>query len=92
MALALALLAAPVPRPPQPISAILITSLPAAWALRWRARPVATPLAAAVVRAAGRAEGVCGCSLIEVAPRELPYASQKTTFPSIPNTGLGGTP
>ena len=27
-------LAAPVPRPPQPISAILISSSPAAWALR----------------------------------------------------------
>ena len=44
-----ALPAAPVPRPPQPINPTLSTSLPAAWALRLRLKPLAgTPAVIAV--------------------------------------------
>ena len=39
---------APVPRPPAPTNAILISSFPAAWAVRAIEAPIAKPVAAAV--------------------------------------------
>ena len=67
----MALAAAPLPRPPQPINPTLITSLPAAWTLRASARApqVVAPRTAACCRNCRRDTFAVPAALLSAAMR-----------------------